>query len=124
HIYETIELPLIPVLYSMEEKGICVDPKVLENQSKSLAKDMAILEKQIYQFSGEPFNISSPKQLAVVLFDQLKLEPIRKTKTGFSTDSDVLAKLSKSHQICKLIVDYRELSKLKSTYVDVLPLLL
>lgn len=122
-VYEEIELPLIPVLHSMEQAGICIDPAVLDKQSKGLSKDMANLEKQIYQFSGEPFNISSPKQLSHVLFEQLKLEPLRKTKTGFSTDSDVLEKLSKTHPICQLIIDYRELSKLKSTYVDVLPML-
>lgn len=123
-VYETIELPLIPVLYSMEQLGIYVDSKILKNQSQGLSKDILSLEKQIYKLSGEPFNIASPKQLSQVLFDKLKLDPIRKTKTGYSTDSDVLEKLSKSHPICQLIIDYRELSKLKSTYVDVLPMLI
>lgn len=124
NIYNTIEIPLTAVLYSMEAKGIIVDATELENQSKGLARDIKQIEKEIFELCGESFNIASPKQLAHILFEKLKLEPIRKTKTGFSTDSDVLMKLISKHPVCKLIIEYRELSKLKSTYVDVLPLLI
>ncbi len=123
-IYNSIEIPLTPVLYDIETRGIKVDPTVLAKQSVGLTTDIADLEKKIFKVSGESFNISSPKQLSYILFEKLKLDPVRKTKTGYSTDSDVLMKLASQSAICKLIIEYRELAKLKSTYVDVLPQLI
>ena len=118
-----IEIPLVPVLYSMESRGIQVDLIELSRQSKGLESDIAGLEKEIFKLAGSTFNVASPKQLAQILFGQLKLTPGKKTKTGFSTDSDVLEKLVSEHPIAKYLLEYRELSKLKSTYVDALPLL-
>lgn len=122
-VYEEYDLPLMRVLYSMESYGVKIDKDVLKKQSEGLHKDIRALETQIYELAGETFNIASPKQLSHLLFEKLKLTPIRKTKTGYSTDSDVLTKLSKEHAIPEKIIEYRELAKLKSTYVDTLPLL-
>lgn len=124
NVYKEYDLPLIPVLYNMESHGVLVDAEVLRKQSETLHKDIRELELQIYKDAGETFNIASPKQLSHVLFDKLKLTPIRKTKTGFSTDSDVLTKLQSENPIAGKIIEYRELTKLKSTYVDSLPLLI
>jgi DNA polymerase-1 len=120
-VYDLFELPLVPVIADMEIKGIKVDLNELKTQSKLLGDDISRLEKEIHAVAKEPFNIGSPKQLANVLFEKLKLPPGRKTKTGFSTDSDVLEGLADKHPIAKLILEYRELTKLKSTYVDALP---
>lgn len=120
-VYERFELPLVPVLTDMEIKGIKVDMAELKAQGKSLGEDISRLEKDIHGAAKEPFNIGSPKQLASVLFEKLKLPPGKKTKTGFSTDSDVLEGLMDKHPIAKMILEYRELTKLKSTYVDALP---
>ena len=122
-VYERFDLPLVPVLTDMELKGVRIDQDELKRQSDGLATDVHRLEAEIYAAAGENFNIGSPKQLAHVLFEKLKLPPGRRTKTGFSTDSDVLDGLSAAHPVPKLIVEYRELSKLKSTYVDALPAL-
>lgn len=122
-IFQEFDLPLISVLYSMEKYGVKIDKDILKEQSEGLHKDIRELEKNIYDLSGETFNIASPKQLAHVLFEKLKLTPIKKTKTGLSTDSDVLEKLENEHPVARLIIEYRELAKLKSTYVDSLPLL-
>lgn len=121
-IYERFEKPLIEVLYYMEKKGIRIDPDVLKEQSLQLEKDIKVLEKAIHQLAGETFNIASPKQLAVVLFEKLNLPTGKKTKTGYSTDNDVLQSLD--HPVAKEILNYRELTKLKSTYVDALPQLI
>lgn len=118
-----IELPIAPILLSMEQNGILVDTDNLERQSKQLEYDIKTLEKEIHHLSGSEFNIASPKQLAQILFDKLSLPAGKKTKTGFSTDSEVLEKLKSSHSIIAPILEYRELTKLKSTYVDALPLL-
>lgn len=118
-----LDMPVTSILFSMEKKGILLDPKVLKAQSESLAMDLNHLEKKIHELAGEEFNIGSPKQLARILFEKLGLPPSKKTKTGFSTDTDVLEKLLKIHPIAELLVQYREFSKLKSTYVDALPLL-
>ncbi len=122
-VYLNFDLPLISILYKMEGLGIKLDTSILKDQSESLQTDIRKLEKSIYEMAGEVFNISSPKQLAQVLFEKLKLNPVKKTKTGYSTDSDVLEKLEDEHPIARLIIEYRELSKLKSTYVDALPML-
>jgi DNA polymerase-1 len=118
-----IELPLIPVLYRMEVNGIKLDIASLQNQSESVQKDLTLLEEKIHQLAGEAFNINSPKQLGVVLFEKLQLPVGKKTKTGYSTDTEVLEKLSKEHEIAKFIIEYRELAKLKNTYLEALPLL-
>jgi DNA polymerase-1 len=119
-----IDTPLIKVIFEMEKKGISLDASILEKQSHSLEKDLAELEQSIQESAGEKFLVSSPKQLSQILFEKLKLPTGKKTKTGFSTDSDVLEKLKSQHPICDLILKYRELAKLKSTYVDALPLLI
>jgi DNA polymerase-1 len=113
------DIPLSPILYRMEKRGILLDKKFLEKQSKELEKEVFALEKEIHKVSGETFNVASPKQLAVVLFEKLKLPAGKKTKTGYSTDNEVLAAIE--HPIADLVLQYRELSKLKSTYVDALP---
>jgi DNA polymerase-1 len=116
-----LDIPLTPILYKMEKKGIRIDEEFLKRQSLELAKEVSALEKQIHATSGQTFNVASPKQLAVVLFEKMQLPTARKTKTGYSTDNEVLEKIE--HPISKLILQYRELSKLKSTYVDAIPLL-
>ena len=118
-IYKKLEKPIIPILFAMEQKGISIDVHELHNYSEQLAKEIAEQEKIIYQLAGDKFNIASPKQLGTVLFEKLGLEAVKKIKTGFSTDNDVLEKLA--HPIGKEIINYRELAKLKSTYVDALP---
>lgn len=120
-ILETIEIPLIEVLYEMENRGVLLDTKYLSEESKLLADDILKLEKEIYKLADGEFNIASPKQLGQVLFEKLMLPTDKKTKTGYSTDSDVLEKLRTLHPICQFVIDFRELSKLKSTYVDSLP---
>lgn len=117
------ELPLIPVLASMEERGVKIDFDELKGQSADLTRDIQRLEKEIHKSAGQEFNIGSPKQLAQVLFEKLKLPPSKKTKTGFSTDSDVLEDLKDKHPVAAMILDYRELTKLKGTYVDAIPAL-
>lgn len=118
-----LELPLEPILYDMERAGVRIDEALLKKQSDSLAQDIRGLEKEIFASAGENFNIGSPKQLGHILFEKLKLPVGKKTKTGYSTDTDVLDKLMEVHPIAKLVIQYRELTKLKSTYVDALPLL-
>jgi DNA polymerase-1 len=120
-IYLDYDLPLAAILYKMEKRGIELDINILSKQSKELATDLAALEKKIYKSADSEFNIASPKQLAQILFEKLKLTPGKKTKTGFSTDVDVLEKLKAEHDLPALILDYRELAKLRSTYVDALP---
>jgi DNA polymerase-1 len=122
-VYFKLDLPLAPILYAMERVGIRLDPQVLKMQSESLAKDLQNLETTIHHLAGEPFNIGSPKQLSRILFEKLQLPTSKKTKTGFSTDTDVLESLLKVHPIAEHLIQYREFSKLKSTYVDALPLL-
>ncbi|MGZ5278901.1 MAG: DNA polymerase I, partial [Pseudobdellovibrionaceae bacterium] len=122
-IFEELDLPLAAILYRMERKGISLDRDLLAIQSHEIAKDLQRLEKQIHELAGEPFNIGSPKQLANILFEKMKIPVGRKTKTGFSTDNEVLEKISKDHPIADFVLDYRELAKLKSTYVDSLPTL-
>lgn len=120
-VYNKIELPLVPVLLDMELNGIKLNLQDLAEQSKVLEVELNKLEKQIYELTGQEFNISSPKQLSKVLFEDMGLPVIKKTKTGYSTNSDVLNKLAGEYPVCELILKYRESSKLKSTYVDSLP---
>lgn len=116
-----MELPLIPILLKMEAAGIKLDFELLKTESVKLAQEIKDLEKKIQELAGTEFNVGSPKQLGQVLFDKMKLPPSRKTKTGFSTDNEVLEKLAIDHPIANYILDYREFTKLKSTYVDALP---
>lgn len=122
-VYLEQDLPVTSVLYKMEKRGITLDTATLAVQSAELAKDISRLEKEIHAAAGEDFNIGSPKQLAVILFEKLKLTPGRKTKTGYSTDAEVLEGLKTEHPIIDFILSYREMTKLKSTYVDALPLM-
>ena len=123
-LFDEIELPLLRVLAAMELEGINLDKAFLNSLSEDLNNDIANLEKSIYEAAGEEFNIGSPKQLGVILFEKLKLvDKPKKTKTGqYSTAEDVLSYLAKDHAIIQQVLDYRGLSKLKSTYVDALPL--
>lgn len=120
-VYDKLEKPIIPILYQMERKGIALDLKFLKSFSDELAKELAQQEAKIHELAKEKFNIGSPKQLGAVLFEKMGLESTKKTKTGYSTDNDVLEKLE--HPIAKEIIHYREVAKLKSTYVDALPVM-
>lgn len=113
-----IDFPLIKVLADMEYEGIKVDQKILSQIDKELVRLIDEYEKKIYKLAGTKFNINSTKQLAEILFEKLKLTPLRKTKTGFSTDVKVLEELRYQHEIAEVIVDYRMLTKLKSTYIE------
>ncbi len=122
-IYEEIEQPLVPVLLDMEETGVLVDRKMLQTQSGELAKKMAKLETKAHELAGGPFNLGSPKQLQQILFEQQELPVIRKTPKGQpSTAEDVLVELANDYELPAVIIDYRSVSKLKSTYTDKLPL--
>lgn len=118
-VYDDLDLPLAPILLRMENRGIKIDVNFLKKFSLELQQDIAIEESEVIRLAGEKFNVASPKQLATILFEKLKLPVARKTKTGYSTDNDVLSELD--HPIAKHILEFRELSKLKSTYVDALP---
>ena len=117
-LYFDIELPLCDVLYRMEKEGIAVDRATLDAFGRMLAERIDACEKLIYSYSGGPFNINSPKQLGVLLFETLGLPHGKKTKTGYSTNVEVLEKLKDKHPIIPAIMDYRMLTKLKSTYAD------
>ncbi|WP_312702107.1 DNA polymerase I [Sedimentibacter sp.] len=117
-LYHDIELPLIEVLGYMEYVGFKLDLKVLESLGTHFNEKIQYLEKEIYEMAGEKFNINSPKQLAVILFEKLGLPVIKKTKTGISTDAEVLDRLKSEHEIVALIVEYRQMVKLNSTYVE------
>jgi DNA polymerase-1 len=122
-LFNDIEIPLLHVLADMEQEGINLDKAFLNSLAKDLDDDIKNLELKIYKAAGEEFNIASPKQLGEILFDKLKLvDKPKKTKTGqYSTAEDVLSYLAKDHEIIQSVLDYRGLSKLKSTYVDALP---
>ncbi len=120
-IFERIEMPLVPILAEMEWHGVRVDAPYLQELSTQLGDEMERVAQEIYTLAGEEFNISSPKQLGTILFEKLKLPVIKKTKTGYSTDSEVLQTLASEHPIALKIVEYRELSKLRSTYAEALP---
>ena len=117
-LYDEIELPLCDVLYRMEKEGIAVDRPTLDAFGKMLSERIDECEKLIYSYAGGPFNINSPKQLGVLLFETLGLPHGKKTKTGYSTNVEVLEKLKDKHPIIPAIMDYRGFTKLKSTYAD------
>lgn len=122
-VFDEIEVPLITVLADMEWEGVKIDEQFLNEYSTELQKDISLLETAICELAGETFNIDSPKQLGVVLFEKMKItDQIKKTKTGqYSTDEATLSKFEHEHPIISKILDYREIRKLKSTYVDALP---
>jgi len=117
-LYYNIELPCVFSLYDMEKNGIKIDKTALDEYGKKLKEKIDILTNEIFAYAGEEFNINSTKQLGDILFEKLKLKSGKKTKTGYSTSVDVLQKLSKEHPIIPLILEYRQLTKLNSTYVE------
>jgi DNA polymerase-1 len=121
-VYTDIEQPLVPVLLAMEETGVLIDRQMLADQSHELMERMAELEKQAHEIAGGPFNLGSPKQLQQILFEQLELPVIRKTPKGQpSTAEDVLVELASDYELPRVIIDYRSVSKLRSTYTEKLP---
>ncbi|MEK7286351.1 MAG: DNA polymerase I [Nitrospirota bacterium] len=120
-LFYDLEIPLIPILAQMEAAGLKLDIVQLKAMSDDLGRSLEELTKRIYALAGKAFNINSPSQLAKILFEDMGLTPLRKTKTGYSTDEEVLTHLSVSHELPAEILNYRQGSKLKSTYVDVLP---
>jgi len=123
-LYRDIEMPLIYCLADIEEAGIKADTARLDELSKELERELDSLQSKIYSIAGEEFNINSPKQLGRILFDVLKLKPGKKTKTGYSTNVEVLEELARSHELPAEILNYRTYYKLKTTYVDALPKLI
>lgn len=117
-LYKTVELPLVYVLFEMEQRGIYINKQELSSYGEKLQVRIEQLEKVIYEEAGEEFNINSPKQLGVVLFEKMGLPYGKKTKTGYSTSAEVLDRLKDEHKIVKDILEYRQLTKLKSTYAD------
>ncbi len=120
-LFRDIEMPLISVLAKMEMRGISLDTDILKDLSLRAGEELEVLSDEIYRLSGENFNINSPKQLGEILFEKLKLPGGSKTKTGYSTSSNVLEPLKDHYRIVSLVLDYREINKLKTTYLDVLP---
>ena len=123
-LFHEIEIPLLQVLADMELEGIRLDKDFLQSLSEEMDKDISQLEKDIYETAGEEFNIGSPKQLGIILFEKLKLvDKPKKTKTGqYSTGEEILSALAQDHKIVQQVMDYRGLVKLKNTYIDALPL--
>lgn len=120
-LFTDVEMPLVPVLAEIERNGFLLDVESLHSLSKELERELDRIMETIAGLAGGEFNINSPKQLATVLFEKLGLKPLRKTKTGYSTDEDTLTQLATQHDLPAQILNYRSLSKLKSTYVDALP---
>src|SRR6266542_3520424 len=118
---ERIEIPLSRVLAEMERVGVYVDLDELGRLRKSLDSEIERLEKRAVEIVGEPFNVSSPRQLESILFDKIGLKPIKRTKTARSTDADVLEQLAEQHPLPGVLLEHRQLSKLKGTYIDALP---
>ena len=117
-LYNEVELPLVTVLAHLEINGFLVDDNQLKEFADKLGEKIDALTNEIYMLAGEEFNINSPKQLGVILFEKLELKPVKKTKTGYATNADVLEKLRDKHPIVNFIMEYRQLAKLKSTYCD------
>lgn len=122
-LYKDVEIPLSHVLLDMEEHGVAVDLHKLRMLSAEYGEKADALEKRIYEEAGEEFNISSPRQLGHILFEVMGIPSVKRTKTGFSTAGGVLEKLAHDHKIARLVMEYRSITKLKSTYIDVLPAL-
>ncbi|MCX7857640.1 MAG: DNA polymerase I [Deltaproteobacteria bacterium] len=120
-LFYNVEMPLTEVLSEMEKTGVKVDKKKLLQFSQELGIRLKDISRRIYEISGQEFNINSSQQLSNILFNKLKLRPVKKTKTGFSTDTEVLEELANEHPIVPLILEYRTLTKLKNTYIDTLP---
>ena len=123
-IMDTMEMPLIPVLAAMEEAGVLIDKAYLNTLAAHMASQIDTLAQEVYALAGEKFDIGSTKQLQTILFDKLQLPTGKKTKTGYSTGADLLEQLAPQYEICRKILDYREVAKLKSTYADALPRLI
>ena len=123
-LFTEVEMPLLPVLAEMELAGVQVDGAVLAAMAAEFGDQLASLESRIYELVGHPFNIGSPKQLEQILFHELELPATKRTRTGYSTDASVLEELKDKHEVVALILEHRQVAKLKSTYVDALPLLM
>ncbi len=123
-LFSEVEMPLVPVLIHMERNGVALDTDLLRQMSHRLGEQLRKLEAEVYNNAGHHFNINSPKQLSSVLFQELKLPSARKTKSGYSTGASVLEELRGVHPIIEFILEYRQLAKLKSTYIDALPSLI
>ena len=125
NVFNTIEMPLVPVLSRIERNGVKIDPAVLHKHSEELAKRLIELEQKAHDIAGEPFNLSSPKQLQTILFEKQGIKPLKKTPGGApSTSEEVLEELALDYPLPKVILEYRGLAKLKSTYTDKLPLMI
>lgn len=125
HVFKNIEMPLVPVLSRVERNGVKIDPAVLHAHSQELAKRLIELEQKAYEIAGEEFNLSSPKQLQTILFEKQGIKPLKKTPGGApSTSEEVLEELALDYPLPKVILEYRGLAKLKSTYTDKLPLMI
>ena len=120
-LFQEVELPLVSVLFEMEKTGVALDLEFLAEMSHNMERQLHQLIADIYEMAGEEFNINSTQQLGQILFEKLKLPRKKRTKTGYSTDAKVLEELAKVHELPKTLLEYRELTKLKSTYVDALP---
>lgn len=123
-LFDEVEMPLVTVLNDMEMAGVLLDTGLLAGISRDLGERLKDLESRIHEGAGHPFNINSPRQLGQVLFTELGLPPVKKTKTGYSTNDEVLLELSEKHHLPAMVRDYRSVAKLKSTYVDALPKLI
>jgi len=121
HVFESVEVPLVPVLADVELAGMLLDEGILENQGNELQKRLDVLEKELYELAGEAFNPNSPKQVGHVLYEVLGLPVLKRTKTGPSTDAGVLGELAEQHALPAKLVQYRELEKLMNTYIRKLP---
>lgn len=120
-LFQKIEIPLIRVLVEMELNGVKIDQEALQKMSREFGRQLVGLLEKIYQLAGTKFNVDSPRQLREVLFERLGLPPGKKTKTGYSTDVDVLTRLAQEHELPARVLEYRNLAKLKNTYIDTLP---
>ncbi len=122
-VLDELELPLASLLSEMEGRGVLVDIDQLKVQGKAIEQELVRLEKRAHEVAGKEFNVGSPRQLETLLFDELKLKPLKRTKTARSTDAATLEALTEQHPLPEVILEYRQLAKLKSTYIDTLPLL-
>jgi DNA polymerase-1 len=122
HVYRDLEMPVLDILFKIERTGVLIDARMLHGQSHELGQKLLLLEQQAHALAGQPFNLGSPKQLQEILFGKLGIKPLKKTPSGApSTDEDVLQELALDHPLPKILLDYRGLAKLKSTYTDKLP---